>query len=88
VRGAGYSSSSVEVKNGGIIPPPPYAFMAWCLINQAQGECIILYNISFKSYACCHDLPPMLSYNGQSYIPLTLNVKCIFSETFMLRYEL
>jgi hypothetical protein len=28
-----HSPSSTEFKNGGAIPPPPYAFMAWYLIN-------------------------------------------------------
>jgi hypothetical protein len=33
-READYSpSSSAEVKNGGAIPPLPYVFMSWCLIN-------------------------------------------------------
>jgi hypothetical protein len=29
---------SAEVKNGGAIPPSPYDFMSYCLINLAQGK--------------------------------------------------
>jgi hypothetical protein len=42
-REAGSSPTSVEFKNGEIIPPlPSHVFVVWCLINSAQGQFYIL----------------------------------------------
>jgi hypothetical protein len=37
------TSTSAEVKNGRAIPPLAYFFMAWWVINQAQGQLYFLW---------------------------------------------
>jgi hypothetical protein len=46
--------SSVEVKNGGAIPAPPFIFMAWCLIKYMEFTFYLLLLLSREG--CVRDL--------------------------------
>jgi hypothetical protein len=34
-----------EIKNDGTLPPTPPVFMAWCLINYAQGQLYFTFTL-------------------------------------------